>query len=281
MTGNLLVRISVAAIAAARSLDLCMACVAAVLVSAAALPATASDPVDARIRLLVYDADEVYRLRGYVGYQIDLEFESGETFVGLGSGDLDSLTFAAQDNHLFVKPRAGGADTNITVLTTRRTYHFDYSSSERRADGSFGDVIYVLRFIYPPQHSDQGAATVEHELTSAPLARPHNLNYGYHGSSQLKPVSAWDDGIQTRLRFDSHEELPAIFVRNDDGSESLLNFTMDGAELVVHRIARRLSVRRGGLEGCILNQNYSGSGQRLDSETIAPAVERTTRQRPP
>jgi type IV secretion system protein VirB9 len=281
MTANLLVRTSLAAYAAARRPGLWMACVAAVLVSAGALPATASDPVDARIRLLVYDADEVYRLRGYVGYQIDLEFESGETFVGLGSGDLDSLTFAAQDNHLFVKPRAGGADTNITVLTTRRTYHFDYSSSERRADGSFGDVIYVLRFIYPPQHPDRGAATVEHELTSAPQARPHNLNYEYHGSSQLKPVSAWDDGIQTRLRFDSHEELPAIFLRNDDGSESLLNFTMDGAELVVHRIARRLSVRRGGLHGCILNQNYSGSGQRLDSETIAPAVERTTRQRPP
>src|SRR5262249_25115310 len=163
----------------------------------------------------------------------------------------------------------------------RRTYHFDYSSSERRADGTFGDVIYVLRFIYPARHVDQDEATVEHELTSAPKARPSNLNYGYHGSSQLKPVSAWGDGIHTRLRFDSHEELPAIFVRNDDGSESLLNFTMDGAELVVHRIARRLSVRRGSLQGCILNQNYSGSGQRLDSETVAPAVERTTRQRPP
>ena len=50
--------------------------------------------------------------------QIDLEFEPGETFVGLGAGDLESLTFAAQDNHLFLKPRAGGVDTNITVLTT-------------------------------------------------------------------------------------------------------------------------------------------------------------------
>src|SRR5262249_40847671 len=141
MTGNLLERTSRAAIAAARGVGLWVGCVAAMLASAGAPPAAASDPVDARIRSLVYDADEVYRLRGYVGYQIDLEFESGETFVGLGSGDLDSLTFAAQDNHLFVKPRAGGADTNITVLTTRRTYHFDYSSSERRADGTFGDVI--------------------------------------------------------------------------------------------------------------------------------------------
>src|SRR5215469_14919269 len=121
-----------------------------------------SGPGDARIRVFPYQADEVYRLKGYAGYQIDLEFESGEAFVGLGTGDLESLTFAAQDNHLFLKPRAGGVDTNLTVLTNRRTYHFDYTSSERRPDPSFGDVIYVLRFVYPAaERSDRVAAAVE------------------------------------------------------------------------------------------------------------------------
>ena len=201
--------------------------------------------------------------------------------MGLGTGDLDSLTFASQDNHLFLKPRAGGADTNLTVLTTRRTYHFDYSTSERRPDPAFGDVIYVLRFIYPLQSGGRAATAVEHELATAPEARIHNLSYDYRGSPQLKPVSAWDDGIQTRLRFDSHEELPAIFVRNDDGSESLLNFTVDAGDLIVHRVARQLTVRRGALHGCIFNQSFSGSGQRLDSGTIAPSVERATRPLPP
>src|SRR6516225_10892571 len=187
--------------------------------------------VDARIRVVVYATDDVYRLKGYVGYQIDLEFESGEAFVGLGTGDLDSLTFAAQDNHLFLKPRAAGVDTNLTVLTTRRTYHFDYTSTERRPDPAFGDVIYVLRFVYPAQRSDRAAAAVEHELVTAPETRWHNLDYGYRGSPELKPVSARDDGVQTRLRFDSHAELPAVFIRNDDGSESLVNFTLDAGEL--------------------------------------------------
>jgi len=259
----------------------CVAGIATWLAAAGAVAAVTSEPVDARIRALGYAADEVYRLRGYVGYQIDLEFESGEAFVGLGTGDLDSLTFAAQDNHLFLKPRAGGAKTNVTVLTTRRTYHFDYSSSERLPDPSLDDVIYVLRFVYPPQRTDHAAAAVEHELTDAVQTRPHNLSYGYRGSPQLKPVSAWDDAVQTRLRFDSHDELPAIFLRNDDGTESLLNFTVEAGELVVHRVARHLIVRRGTLKGCILNQSYSGSGQRLDSGTVAPAVERATRQLPP
>jgi type IV secretion system protein VirB9 len=263
------------------ALGLCLAYGVLTLVPSGVLPAEESRAVDARIRVLVYATDEVYRLKGYVGYQIDLEFESGETFVGLGTGDLDSLTFAAQGNHLFLKPRAAGVDTNLTVLTTRRTYHFDYTTTERRPDPAFGDVIYVLRFVYPPQRSDLAAAAVEHELLAAPAARWHNLDYGYRGSSELKPASAWDDGVQTRLRFDSHAELPAIFVRNADGSESLVNFTVDAGELVVQRIARQLTVRRGHLHGCILNHGYTGSGERLESGTVAPAVKRTTRELPP
>jgi len=259
---------------------LCLASAALTFAPMAALSTDESGTIDARIRVLVYATDEVYRLKGYVGYQIDLEFESGEAFVGLGTGDLDSLTFAAQDNHLFLKPRAGGVDTNLTVLTTRRTYHFDYTSTERRPDPSFGDVIYVLRFLYPAQRADRAALVVEHELKTAPETRWHNLDYDYRGSLELKPVSAWDDGVQTHLRFDSDKELPAIFIRNDDGSESLLNFSADAGELVVHRIARELTVRRGRLHGCILNRGYTGSGERLESGTVTPRVERATRELP-
>src|SRR5258708_24261295 len=55
---------------------------------------------DSRVRVAVYEEDTIYRLEGYVGYQIDLQFEPGETFVGLGAGDLRGIRFAAQTNHL-------------------------------------------------------------------------------------------------------------------------------------------------------------------------------------
>jgi type IV secretion system protein VirB9 len=236
--------------------------------------ASATEAGDARIRVLAYAADEVYRLKGYVGYQIDLEFESGETFVGLGAGDLESLTFAAQDNHLFLKPSSGGVNTNITVLTTRRTYHFDYAASERRPDATLGDVIYVLRFAYALQPTERAAEAVERHLAKAAETRWHNVNYSYRGRPELKPLSAWDDGVQLRLRFASQQELPAIFVGNDDGSESLLNFSMDGGEVVVQRIARHFIVRRGRLQGCILNEGFTGGGERLESGTVAPSVQR-------
>jgi type IV secretion system protein VirB9 len=88
------------------------------------------------------------------------------------------------------------------------------------------------------------------------------------------PVSAWDDGVQTTLRFGESAEQPAIFVRNDDGTESLLNFSMHNDQVVVQRLARQLVLRRGKLRGCVLNESYTGSGKRLPSGTVAPDVER-------
>ena len=239
---------------------------------------TAADP---RIRVVPYSADEVYRLRGYAGYQIDLEFESGESFVGLGAGDLDSLAFAAQANHLFLKPRAAGGETNLTVLTSMRTYHFDYSASERRPDPDSGEVIYALRFQYRPNATQLEAPVTERRFADAALRRWRNRDYWYCGSHELKPEAASDDGVQTRLRFGARQELPAIFVRNDDGSESLINFNIDAGEVVVQRTARQLILRRGRLQGCIVNRGFSGGGERLQSGTMAPDVERRTRATPP
>jgi type IV secretion system protein VirB9 len=231
--------------------------------------------VDSRIRIAVYDGGEVYKLRGFVGYQIDLEFEAGEIFTGLGAGDLEGLSFVGQDNHLFLKPKAAKVATNLTVLTSRRHYQFDYTASSQRPAAGEQDVIYALRFTYsvPPS---QGAAAkqLDSQLEIASARRPQNIDYWYCGQPALRPVAAFDDGIHTRLRFAANADLPAIFVRNEDGSESLLNFSMEAGDVIVHRVAKRFILRRGKLTGCIVNQGFVGGGSRLDSGTVSPDVER-------
>jgi type IV secretion system protein VirB9 len=223
---------------------------------------------DSRIRSAPYDPAQVYRIEGRVGYEIDIQFEDEETFVGMGAGDLQALSFVAQGSHLFIKPRAAHVSTNLTVLTTRRAYHFDYSV----IDGAGSpNELYALRFIYPST-----ASAVDQLLKSAAGA-PSNLDYWYCGHPNLKPVYAADDGVRTWLRFAARAELPAIFVRNDDGTESLLNFNIENGDVVVHRVAPRFIVRRGKLTGCIVNAGYSGSGERVKSGTVSPAVERATR----
>ncbi len=239
---------------------------------------------DARIRTAVYDADEVYRLEGFVGFQIDLEFAPGERFVGLASGDIRALSYAAERSHLFLKPRVASTGTNITVLTTRRRYEFYYSATARTAHESDPDLVYVVRFRYRNARRRRERAErqrIERQLDAAPFERAQNLNYWYCGAPQLRPLAASDDGIETRLRFAPQAALPAIFVRNGDRTESLVDFNIDGGVVVIHRVARRFVLRRGGLTGCIVNEGYTGSGARLASGTVSPNVERVRKEPSP
>ena len=231
---------------------------------------------DPRVRMAAYDGNQVYKLRGVVGYQIDLEFEAGERFTGLGAGDIEGLSFVGQENHLFLKPKALKVATNITVLTNRRHYQFDYAAALKAVGGD--DTVYVLRFTYADTQSkaDSEAASrkVDAQLQSAAQSRRQNVDYWYCGEPSLRPVAASDDGLHTRLSFSPQAELPAIFVRNADDSESLLNFSMDSGDVIIHRIARRFVLRRGRLTGCIVNQGYSGGTSHLGTGTVAPDVDR-------
>jgi len=238
----------------------------------------AGGPSDTRVRDAAYREEAVYALHGFVGYQIDLQFERDERFVGLSAGDMEGLTFAAQDNHLFLKPKAAGVHTNVTVLTSRRVYHLEYTATSGPVDGS--GALYALRFLYAqPPPALAPAPSPEERLDNARAEPPRarNFDYWYCGRTSLQPVSAWDDGVHTYLRFSARAELPALFVRDEDGGESLINFSVQDDQIVIHRVARQWVVRRGRLVGCIVNRGYEGSAERLESGTLTPDVERVTR----
>jgi len=230
---------------------------------------------DPRIRAATYSPDEVYQLYGFVGYHLDLEFEAGESFTGISAGDPEALTYSAHDNVLTLRPRAVSAHMNLAVSTNKRRYYFEYTIFARRPDRE--EAMYAVRFTYPPpagKDTLSPAERVELELARAQKSRPRNVDYWFCGSSAIKPIAAYDDGVHTRLTFAAKSELPAVFVRNDDDSESLLNFSVDEGDVVIHRVAARFVVRRGKLTGCIVNKGFVGSGERLKSGTVAPDVTR-------
>lgn len=259
----------------------------AVLTVAAAPPAHANwvparGVVDSRIRVAPYSAEQVYQLYGYVGYQIDIEFGGDEEFAGLAAGDMDGISFQARGNHLFLKPRVARVHTNLTVLTNRRQYEFEYSVLPGPPDVTLGEVIFALRFTYLETRRQSVAAVAAKQIAGA-LARasqdrPRNYDYWYCGRPELKPLAAWDDGVRTWFRFGARAELPAIFVQSDDGTESLVNFSVSQGDIVVQRIARRFVLRRGRITGCIINKTFTGGGERLTSHTVSSAVQRVTRQ---
>jgi type IV secretion system protein VirB9 len=251
------------------------------LADAETLPARGS--VDERVRVAQYVPDEIYRLYGYVGYAIELIFEEGETFAGDAGGDLEGLTVGHFANHLILKPKAPNVGSNLVIYTNRRAYRFDYSASARRPDPGADPVMYVVRFLYPeepkapPVKARAEAEQVAAALAAAPAEKPHNWDYWYCGAREIAPTAASDDGVQTRLSFGARAELPAVFVLNADGTESLVNTHFESGDLVIQRVARKFVLRRGKLTGCVVNKSFAGGGERLESGTVSPAVSRETR----
>ena len=235
--------------------------------------------VDSRIRTTVYNPEDVIRLRGFVGYQITMQFAEGEEFVRLGAGDSEMIDVGKERNFVFLKPKVARSATNLTLLTTLRHYHFAYSAVNKVPNPKTDEVIYALRFTYPQEEAARSAAEldklrVDGRLAGSSEARARNWDYWFCGSPAVKPVSAYDDGVQTRLRFGARTEMPAIFLKNEDKSESLINFNLQGDEVVIHRVAPQFIVRRGNLVGCIVNKSFDGAGMRLDTGTVSPEVRR-------
>src|SRR5271163_1933094 len=121
-------------------------------------------PTDSRIRTVLYSADEVYRLYGFVGYHLDLEFASDEAFVGLSAGDPEALTYSAHENVLTLRPKAASSQMNVTVSTNKHRYYFEYTIAARSTSRFADEVMYAVRFMYPVNPSAKDSLTPEQRI---------------------------------------------------------------------------------------------------------------------
>lgn len=229
---------------------------------------------DPRIREVEYRDDAVVPVTAVVGDHLHLEFGRDERFVNLAAGNTALLDAGAEGPNLFLKVLGPMPRSNVTIVTTRHVYVLELEAVRVAP----GPRVYSLRFRYP----DAPAAVAQ--VTMAP-PRPRNLDYAYCGDRALKPVAAWDDGLQTHLRFAPATEWPVVSVDGPDG-ESIVNTHVEEDVLVVQRLAARLVLRRGRQVGCVTNGLFRGGSfpeavVRAASGTVDAAVERTVRGRAP
>ena len=251
----------------------------AVLVAELSAAWAANPPTDARLKIVDFEPSSVLQLTGFVGYHIHFEFAPDERFVNLGAGDTAAVDVGAEANHLFLKPRAPGPGTNLTILTNRHTYFIDFRALARapRAD----EAVYSVMYRYPqelPILAGGPGGSVSNTAGVA-LSRPvSNRNYWFCGSNALRPVYAADDGLQLHLKFPAQAELPAIYVQSNTGEETIVNSHVEGDTVVIHRLAKRFVLRRGNEVACVVDRGSAERQQRADSGTVDPEILRTTRE---
>ena len=176
---------------------------------------------DSRIRTLVYNPNEVYELKFYYNYQSFIEFSDDEEIEMISIGEAFAWRLTPSGKRIFIRPLEVAAHTNMTIITNKRTYHFDIRSDEftGKADE---DLVYTVRFFYPqvgqplpipPQLSVPNiAAKIPAAKKILPSALPNNV-------AVIKTPTP-------KARVD--EELPGIIDRNPEDLKLNFDYSLAG-----------------------------------------------------
>ncbi|MVW64473.1 P-type conjugative transfer protein VirB9 [Massilia sp. NEAU-DD11] len=246
--------------------------------------------LDSRVRVADYNPAEVYKIRTFYGVSTHVQFADGETMTDVAIGDKEAWEVEPRKSHLFIKPKAQKADTNLTVVTNKRVYQFALVVEPRGAHDDKAwkdpDLVYSLSFRYPNEEEARLAAQasaadgkamrneIKGKLAEA-KKRDENRDYWVAGAEDISPTAARDDGRFIYLTFSLNRDMPAVYAVDDEGNESLVNTNVDGNEIVVQRMVRKLVLRKGKAVACVINKSFDLNGGRDNTTgTVAADVER-------
>ena len=220
-----------------------------------AVPA-AAQAQDSRLVERLYDPAEVVRIEGRVNVQTTIRFGDDEQIENVAVGDSTTwqITPNRRANLLFVKPLAPRATTNMTVVTNKYTYLFDLVANP----GS--RPLYVLNFTYPEEPEAEVQLAEDGTPLPAPTALelaaanddlavidPATLNFAWAGAGdpQLLPERIYDNGDATFLSWPIGAPMPAILVKDHEGTEGPVNFAVRGDLIVLDSVPAEIILRSG------------------------------------
>ena len=257
---------------------------AAAVLLASSVPAWAEkSPIpiatDARIRFLAYSEFQVFRVVANYGYAVTIEFGPDEVIETVSAGDTISWQIVPAGRRLFIKPMEHDAHTNMTVITTKYTYNFDLDAIE--AKPSAASQTYLIKFRYAEAvgvmntaaagaggKAGSAAAATRDFVSPARRAADFNFDYRLKGDKEFMPTFVFDDGVFTYFQFADkrNKTLPAIFLVDKDGNESVVNYRMEGEYMVVERIGKTYTLRGGESVVCVKNNRQEDVAVRPQEE---------------
>ncbi|NKK90915.1 P-type conjugative transfer protein VirB9 [Rhizobium leguminosarum bv. viciae] len=248
---------------------------------------------DGRVRFIDYQPYNITKIVGTLRSSVQIEFAADEEIAHVALGNSVAWEVAPAGNILFLKPRENQPVTNISVVTTRRdgstrSYQMELTVRDGTVEAGQNTYFYV-KYRYPADEAERRrldaaaraqaaqAGEADKVLALHEAYGPRNWRYSAQGSAALEPQAVYDNGKVTTFAFAGNQEMPAIYMENSDGSESLVPKSVDSNLVLVHAISRKFILRRGGDVLCVFNEAYDRIGINPDTNTTSPSVERVVK----
>ncbi|XKM38629.1 P-type conjugative transfer protein VirB9 (plasmid) [Rhizobium ruizarguesonis] len=248
---------------------------------------------DSRVRFIDYQPYNITKIVGTLRSSVQIEFAADEEIAHVALGNSVAWEVAPAGNILFLKPRENQPVTNISVVTTRRdgstrSYQMELTVRDGTVEAGQNTYFYV-KYRYPADEAERRrldaaaraqaaqAGDADKVLALHEAYGPRNWRYSAQGSAALEPQAVYDNGKVTTFAFAGNQEMPAIYMENSDGSESLVPKSVENNLVLVHAISRKFILRRGGDVLCVFNEAYDRIGINPDTNTTSPSVERVVK----
>jgi len=229
---------------------------------------------DSRIKTLIYNKSEVFKLKFHYGYQSYIEFSKGEEIELISIGESYSWKLTPIGRRLFIRPLDLASHTNMTIITNKTNYEFDLRSGEY--DGkSDEELVYIVRFYHPPVFKGSRIPPRPGASKPAPIRLPKKasprmvtppaqvnlslpeeisgrkkgevLNFDYSMSGDyknIKPLRIYDNGKETFFKFKNNNFIvPDISVVDMFGNEIKVRKKIKNGYVVIPKIAKQFSLR--------------------------------------
>lgn len=221
-------------------LSVCISAMLPIAANALTIPkGTAYDP---RIQETTYNPDDAVLVKVKAGTSTLIKLQEDEfitsDIAGMGLGDPDAWDVSVRGNNIFIRPKAEQPDTNVTLVSNKRTYALYLQSVK-------GTPSWIVRFNYPKKYNASNQTVFK--KTPCQTNGPYNANWNYQlqGKESFSPYEVWDDGRFTCFRFNTSSDLPMIYRVAGDGSEMLVNSHIEDNVVVVHETSPMFRVRLG------------------------------------
>lgn len=233
---------------------------------------------DTRLVLFHFDPDLTYGVKTKDGLYTHIEVAKGDVIKGFYLSDSLRWKFhiSGDKRRLFIKPTVSGQFTAATLVTAMRVYEMTFTSIKgsedwyQRVTWSYptedksqpGDAtgIYEDELLHDGSGDAAGAASNSATMRVGPqfdevmpvgTVDPKNMSFDYTitGQGLFKPVTVFDDGRFTWLRFDKKmQDMPALFLLNAEGKTEVLNYTTQGDYILISRLTQGILLRLGNQE---------------------------------
>ena len=231
-----------------------------------------SSMYDPRVRNIMYNPQDVVQIETVIGIATHIVLEEGEQYITHAFGDAEAWSFAVELNHYFIKPVEEQADTNLTIVTDKRTYYFRLHYNPTRD----ALAMYGVKFHYPENNAKAIRKSIIDKQFNVKKAG-YNLQYTMSGDFDIAPLNVWDDKEFTYFKFHNNNDMPGIYMVDAEGKESIVNrHTIGDANdiIVVHKVNPKWVLRLSNRALAIYNEAYDADGIRNTSRTAAPHVMR-------